>query len=57
MKHPTKDNSLFCIDILSDVVNNFASIFLDILSSFSSSLDFSFSDMSYTILDDRKTGD
>ena len=59
MKHPTEDHSLFCIDLLSDVVNNFAFGFLDIFSGFSSSLDFSFSNMSYTILDDKenfKTG-
>ena len=60
MKHPTEDHSLFCIDLLSDVVNNFAFGFLDIFSGFSSSLDFSFPNMSYTILDDKenfKTGD
>jgi len=60
MKHPTEDHSLFCIDLLSDVVNNFAFGFLDIFSCFSSSLDFSFPNMSYTILDDKenfKTGD
>ena len=43
MKHLTKDHSLFCIDLLSDVVNNFA-------SGFSSSLYFSFLNMSYMIL-------
>jgi len=50
MKHLTKDHSLFCIDLLSDVVNNFASGFLDIFSGFSSSLYFSFLNMSYMIL-------
>jgi len=54
MKHPTEDHSLFCIDLLGDVVNNFASIFLDIFSGFSSSLDFSFLNMSYTILDENE---
>jgi len=24
MKHPTEDHSFFCIDLLSNVVNNFA---------------------------------
>ena len=24
MKHPTEDHSLFCIDLLSNVVNNYA---------------------------------
>ena len=60
MKHPTEDHSLFCIDLLSDVMNNFAFGFLDIFSGFFSSLDFSFSNMSYTIFDDKenfKTGD
>jgi len=60
MKHPTEDHSLFCIDLPSDVVNNFAFGFLDAFSGFSSSLDFSFSNMSYTILDNKenfKTGD
>jgi len=42
MKHPTEDHSLFCIDLLSDVVNNFAFGFLDVFSSFSTSLDFFF---------------
>jgi len=48
MKHPTKDHSLFCIDLLSDVVNNFAFGFLDVFSGFS------FLNMSYTILDDKE---
>jgi len=30
MKRPTKDHSLFCIDLLNDVVNNFVSGFLDV---------------------------
>jgi len=30
MKHSTEDHSLFCIDLLSDVVNNYAFGFLDI---------------------------
>jgi len=41
-------------------MNNFAVGFLDAFSGFSSSLDFCFSNMSYTILDDKenfKTGD
>jgi len=54
MKHPTEDHSLFCIDLLNDVVNNFAFGFLDIFSGFSSSLDFSFSNISYIILDDKE---
>jgi len=45
---------MFCIILLSDAVNNFASGFLDVFSSFSSSLDFSFSNMSYTILKDKE---
>jgi len=60
MKYPIEDHYWFCIDLLSDVVNNFAFGFLDVFSGFSSSLDFSFSDMLYTILDDKenfKTGD
>jgi len=54
MKHPTEDHSLFSIDLLSDVVNNFAFSFLDVFSDFSSFLDFSFSNLSYTILDDKE---
>ena len=42
MKHPIEDHSLFCIDLLSDVVNNFAFSFFNAFSGFSSSLDFSF---------------
>ena len=60
MKHPTEDHSLFCIDLLSNVVNNYALGLLDVLSGFSSSLDFSFSNISGSILDERencKTGD
>jgi len=60
MKHPTEDHSLFCIDLLSNVVNNYAFGLLDILSGFSSSLDFSFSNILGSILDERenyKTGD
>ena len=60
MKDPTEDHSLFCIDLLNDVVNNFAFGFLDIFPGFSSSLDFSFLNMLYTILDNKenfKTGD
>jgi len=60
MKHPTEDHSLFCIDLLSNVVNNYAFGLLDVLCSFSSSLDFSFSNISVSILDKRendKTGD
>ncbi|XP_027915170.1 uncharacterized protein LOC114174533, partial [Vigna unguiculata] len=41
MKHPIEDHSLFCIDLLSNVVNNYAFGLLDVLSGFSSSLDFS----------------
>jgi len=60
MKHPIEDHSLFCIDLLSNVVNNYAFGLLDVLSGFSSSLDFSFSNISGSILDERencKTGD
>jgi len=60
MKHPTEDHSLFCIDLLSNVVNNFAFGFLDVFSSLSSFLDFSFSNISGSILDEKenyKTGD
>jgi len=39
MKHPTEDHSLFCIDLLSDVVNNFGFGILDVFSGLSS-LDF-----------------
>jgi len=53
MKHPTEDHSLFCIDLLSNVVNNFAFGFLNVLSGFSSSLDFSFSNISSSILDEK----
>ena len=49
MKHPIEDHSLFCIDLLSNVVNNFAFGFLNVFSDFSSSLDFSFSNISYSI--------
>lgn len=42
MKHLIKDHFMFCIDLLSDVVNDFYSSFLDVFSTFSSSLDFSF---------------
>jgi len=55
MKHPTEDHSLFCIDLLSNVVNNFAFGFLDVFfSGFSSSLDFSFSNISCSILDEKE---
>ena len=54
IKHPMEDYSLFCIDLLSDVVNNFTSGFLDVFSSFSSSLDFCLSNMSYMILGDKE---
>ena len=60
MKHPIEDHSLFCIDLLSNVVNNYAFVLLDTLSGFSSSLDFSLSNISGSILDERenyKTGD
>ena len=60
MKHPTEDHSLFCIDSLSNLVNNYAFGLLDGLSGFSFSLDFSFSNISGSILDERencKTGD
>jgi len=60
MKHPVEDHSLFCIDLLSNVVNNFVFGFLDVFSSFSSSLDFSFSNILGSILDEMekyKTGD
>ena len=60
MKHPTKDHSLFCINLLSNVVNNYAFGLLDVLFDFSSSLDFSFLNISGSILDERenyKTGD
>jgi len=60
MKHPTEDHSLFCIDLLSNVVNNYAFALLDVLSGFSSSLDFCFSNISGSILDERgnyKTSD
>jgi len=60
MKHPTEDLYLFCIDLLSNVVNNYTFGLLDVLSGFSSSLDFSFSNISSSILDKRencKTGD
>jgi len=60
MKHPIEDHSLFCIDLLSNVVNNYAFRLLDVLSGFSSSWDFSFSNISGLILDERencKTGD
>ena len=60
MKHPIEDHSLFCIDLLSNVVNNYAFGLLDVLSGFSSSLDFSLSNISGSILDERencKTGD
>jgi len=43
MKHPTEHHSLFCIDILSDVVKKNSYAFLDVFCSFSSSLNFSFS--------------
>jgi len=60
MKHPIEYHSLFCIDLLSNVVNNYAFGLLDVLSRFSSSLNFSFSNISDLILDERencKTGD
>jgi len=60
MKHPTDDHSLLCIDLLSNVVNNFAFRILDVFSCFSSSLDFSFSNISGSILNEKenyKTGD
>ena len=54
MKHPIEDHSLFCTDLLSNVVNNYAFVLLEVLSSFSSSLDFSFSNISTSILDERE---
>jgi len=54
MKHPTEDHSLFCIDLLRNVVNNFSFGFLDVFSGFSSSLDFSFSNISCSILDEEE---
>ncbi|WVY95318.1 hypothetical protein V8G54_034406 [Vigna mungo] len=60
MKHPMEEHSLFCIDLLSEIVNNFSVSVLDVFSTFSPSMDFSFSKMSCLILDDEencKTGD
>ena len=54
MKHSIEDRSLFCIDLLSDLMNNFSSSFLDVFSTSSSSLDFYFSDMSYMMLDNKE---
>ena len=54
MKHPTEDHSLFCIDLLSNVVNNYGFGLLDVLSGFSSSVDFSFSNISGSILNERE---
>jgi len=54
MKHSIEDHSLFCIDLLSNVVNNYSFGLLDVLSGFSSSLDFSFSNISSSILDERE---
>jgi len=54
MKHPTEDHSYFCIDLLSNVMNNFAFGFLDVLSSFSS-LDFSFLNILCSILDEKES--
>jgi len=54
MKHSIEDRSLFCIDLLSDLMNNFSSSFLDVFSTSSSSLDFYFLDMSYMMLDNKE---
>jgi len=54
MKHPTEDHSLFCIDLLSNVVNNFTFGLLDVFSGFSSSTNFSFSNISCSILDEKE---